>query len=121
MGWWTPERDDVVRAWARGEIEWRQASEALGRDVTKDKVVGRAWRLGLQRRAHQRGFLERMNEMQRMTPRGCAYIIGEIPGPDWHFCNAPRVEGRPWCALHRDACISLVLTHQPPVRKVRRA
>jgi GcrA cell cycle regulator len=30
----------------------------------------------------------------------CRWPIGEPRQPDFHFCGAPQLEGRPYCELH---------------------
>jgi GcrA cell cycle regulator len=30
----------------------------------------------------------------------CRWPIGEPRQPDFHFCGAPQVSGRPYCELH---------------------
>ena len=30
----------------------------------------------------------------------CRWPIGEPRHPDFHFCGAPQLEGRPYCELH---------------------
>jgi hypothetical protein len=65
-------------------------------------------------------FNDRIDALQRRRPTGCAFIHGDVPGPDWHFCNAPRVAlGKPWCTEHQAVCVSYSLTHMPPMRRVR--
>ena len=30
----------------------------------------------------------------------CRWPIGEPRHPDFHFCGAPQIDGRPYCELH---------------------
>ena len=39
-------------------------------------------------------------EEARTGARACAWPIGDPDDPDFHFCGAPSIEGKPYCAEH---------------------
>jgi GcrA cell cycle regulator len=44
----------------------------------------------------------------------CRWPIGEPRHPDFHFCGAPQLDGRPYCELHwRMAFQAARPRHQP--------
>jgi GcrA cell cycle regulator len=45
----------------------------------------------------------------------CRWPIGEPRHPDFHFCGAPRLADRPYCALHWGMAFQPPRSrHQPP-------
>lgn len=117
---WTEERiSDLVRLWATG----RSASEigrALG--VSKNAVIGKAHRLKLPARPSPirsspgpkvpkparlpkrvrkvRSYADVRPRRARKGESACLWPIGEPEEPDFHFCEAEVVPGKPYCAEH---------------------
>tara|TARA_Y100001970_G_scaffold294331_1_gene450792 strand:+ start:100590 stop:101003 length:414 start_codon:yes stop_codon:yes gene_type:complete len=119
MTTWTPERVDQLRKlWDEG-LTTSEIGKNIG--VSKNAVVGKAHRLELPSRPSpiRRGVSRRANkQISRPKPvqpqskplvrslplsrsgRCCQWPIGHPGDEDFHFCGAPAVEGKPYCAEH---------------------
>ena len=116
---WTDEAQALLETeWARGTSARRIAEMlvALGYPVTRNSVLGRANRQGLG--LHKDAAWTKESLMRR-TPRrllpadkpgrkpkaeGCRFIKGDPRGVDTVWCDAPRVDGKPYCAPHCRVC-----------------
>jgi GcrA cell cycle regulator len=68
--------------------------------VTKNAVAGVLYRAGAQvPKVPLRSLDERLN-WARVTEPGCRWISGHPPSPDWTWCGAQQLPGRPYCAWH---------------------
>ena len=112
---WSLGEDEVLReGYAKG-LTLREIGAGLGR--SKDSVVSRAIRLGLERRAPEQptrtgagGWAWRRSSPLRpmavpLPPKVCQWIEGDpLEGMDRDgnaaVCGGPLVPGRPWCAKH---------------------
>ena len=123
---WTEERvEELKRLWETGKSA-SEIGKILG--VSKNSVVGKAHRLKLQARPSpiRRGTTTKPKVSQPKQPpkprvevapappppqpqpqvrrdgKGpkCLWPIGDPGEPDFHFCEAPAVPGKPYCAEH---------------------
>ena len=98
---WTAERIAALeRLWATGAT-----TAEIGRrlDITKNAVVGKAHRLGLpgrpspiKREAHKAP----PPAVVDMHGPPCQWPFGDPGDEDFHFCGAPALAKRPYCAEH---------------------
>lgn len=109
---WTDERIEQLKAlWAEG-LTTGEIGKRL--QVSKNAVVGKAHRLGLKGRPSP---IKRAKEPRRQAPAAkepepkiksivdlsahtCRWPIGDPREPDFHFCGAPALPGKPYCAEH---------------------
>ena len=112
---WTDERLAKLRElWDKG-LSISQIGEELG--VTRNAIAGKAHRLGLPKRqspisqkkaATPEVVVEEPAELPlRMALRKlnwsrskCAWPTGDPKHNDFHFCGAPILTGKPYCAAH---------------------
>jgi len=128
---WTDALDACCGAALNVELlSYGQAAERFG--LSKSALIGRAQRQGY---APKRGSpigksqapkplaapaaLERptvepapivapITVFKQLPSRGCAYPIGDPRAPDFHFCDAPSLPGKPYCAAHYHRCYHAV-------------
>lgn len=108
---WTAEAIETLQAlWAEGH-----STAEIGRrmGISKNAVVGKAHRLNLPRLlapppAPRSAPAPRapvaappvVRPFQRSGARTCCWPIGEPGTPEFRFCTAEAVSGRPYCAEH---------------------
>lgn len=112
---WTDDRIARLKElWKKGLSASQIAGELGG--VTRNAVIGKAHRLGLQSRPSPvKGDASRAKkpapaaprkpEKKRvtlldLTDRMCKWPIGHPGEPDFHFCGRPAAPGMPYCAEH---------------------
>lgn len=111
---WTEERVAKLKAlWGEGRTA-SQIAVMLG-DVTRNAVIGKAHRLGLKGRpspirteklvAHapkpaRRTATQAPVRSSRVSDRQCHWPIGHPREPGFHFCGAPAIDDKPYCAEH---------------------
>jgi GcrA cell cycle regulator len=96
---WTPERvDELKRLWLEG-LPMAEIGRRLG--ITKNAVVGKAFRMGLQRRPsvkpREEPDLPRVVEFSQST---CVWPVGHPGDASFHFCGERAVPGKPYCTEH---------------------
>lgn len=101
---WTIERTESLRTlWGAG-ISGATIARQLG--CTKNAVVGKAHRLGLKPRPSpvkgRKSGPARVppRPVRPLTARPCQWLIGHPGENGFHFCDAPALEMRPYCAEH---------------------
>jgi GcrA cell cycle regulator len=113
---WTAERAAALITW------WNEgicASE-IGRrlSVTKNAVIGKAFRLQLPKRRPSSPDRPDQHEsvirLERLGTGMCSWPLGRTGDDGFHFCGAAAVPGKPYCPTH---CKLAYL----PVTKNRRA
>lgn len=112
---WTDERIELLKSlWAEG----LPAGE-IGRrlEVTKNAVVGKVHRLGLPKRPSPIKNAVSSSTTPRAKPKKkvkadepirladlgpgmCSWPIGDPGNPDFHFCGAKSIPGKPYCLAH---------------------
>ena len=112
---WTPERTTaLITLWTEGIC----ASE-IGRrlSVTKNAVIGKAFRLQLLRRrptSPGQSDDQSVIRLERLGAGMCSWPLGTTDKDGFHFCGAEAVAGKPYCPTH---CSEAYL----PAAKARRA
>jgi GcrA cell cycle regulator len=93
-GTWTEAKIARLRADWRAGLSITQIGKNLG--LTRNAVVGKAHRLGLNKRASP---IMRTNPAPIRGPR-CKWPIGDPQSADFGFCQKSAVADRPYCADH---------------------
>lgn len=109
---WTDERiEQLKELWSEG-LTTGEIGKRLG--VSKNAVVGKAHRLGLKGRPSP---IKRAKNSRQSSPapkekdkkirsvvdlsaNTCRWPIGDPREPGFHFCGAPTLPGKPYCAEH---------------------
>ncbi|MGU3404505.1 GcrA family cell cycle regulator [Methylobacterium brachiatum] len=109
---WTEDRIEAFgRLWDDG-LSTRMIAAALG--ITKNAVVGKAYRLGFARRrpSNRPGSAPRPEGAKRvvskapehpilaLTPDTCHWPLGDPKTKDFRFCLGAVERGRSYCATH---------------------
>lgn len=107
---WTEEMDAKVRAWRAEGITFVEIARRLGRDFSKDMIIGRVHRLqrvplrpvkaeAPMRRSKPLGVPA---ELLELDPDGCKWAVAEDHGALHRhiFCNAHRMKDRAYCRHH---------------------
>ncbi len=103
---WTDERIAILEEmWCAGRSA-REVAEILG--VTRNAVIGKANRMGLVHNSGSSGGngsaraerRKRPTSPAELTERMCRWPHGHPGDPDFHYCGARRVPGRPYCEEH---------------------
>jgi GcrA cell cycle regulator len=122
---WTEESIALLRKlWEEG-VPTAEIGRRLG--TTKNAVVGKAHRLNLPDRPSPiRGGAKSERTRKPATPPPfygypprpqpptCCWPIGEPGTPDFHFCGAPVLKGKPYCAEHAEVAYVRVGRDKPP-------
>ena len=113
---WTPDRINTLIAFWEEGIPTSEIGRRL--DVTKNAVVGKVHRLGLQKRNSPIKTAAAKPEaaakpapkpapkkvdvihMENLRPGMCCWPEGEPGKDDFHFCGRPSVPEKPYCADH---------------------
>lgn len=123
---WTEEKiEHLKQLWDKGLPASQIASE-LGEGVTRNAVIGKAHRLGLQSRPSPvKGETPKASAAEApkrkkkvkgkvslldLTERMCKWPIGHPGEPDFHFCGVPSAAGLPYCEKH---CAEAYQAQQP--------
>jgi GcrA cell cycle regulator len=95
---WTKERIELLKKlWGSGKTA-AEIAEALG-DVTRNAVIGKANRLGLSQKAPT-AAPPKPKKKSLPSHRSCQWPIGHPGEPDFHFCGAEAIPGKPYCLKH---------------------
>lgn len=111
---WTDERIEELKAlWAEG-LTTGEIGKRLG--VSKNAVVGKAHRLGLQGRpspikreqkprqdapaSRKKETDPKIRSVVDLSVHTCRWPIGDPREPGFHFCGAPSLPNKPYCAEH---------------------
>ena len=108
---WTPERTGALIALWNDEMTASEIGRRLG--VTKNAVIGKAFRLQLTKRrqafstraedgadhASEQGNVIRLAGLKTGM---CRWPLGETDGAGYHFCGAATADGKPYCPTHCD-------------------
>ncbi len=98
---WTEEAVATLkRFWADGRTA-REIGERLG-GISRNSVIGKAHRLGLSNKAKPvvEEPAKKIVDTRSLTERMCRWPIGHPGEPEFRFCGALRIAGRPYCAEH---------------------
>ncbi len=106
---WTEDKvKQLKKLWAKGKSTVEIAKE-LG--ISKNSVVGKVHRLGLNNRPSPIKKKAITVKSVRKAPKGkctlmdlklttCHWPVGDPKDADFHFCGEQTVTGKPYCAEH---------------------
>ncbi len=105
---WTEDRVEELKKLWEQEISTAEIGKILG--VTKNSVVGKAHRLGLEKRQSP---IKRKEGTTKTTTKKkevitilnlkrnmCAWSFSDPDKDDFHFCGKEIVPGKPYCLKH---------------------
>ena len=98
--WWLCDGREVRLAelWERSTLSAREIGMAMGK--TKNAVIGKARRLGLEPRGPLR--IAAPQRTIEFPAGGCLYGFGDVSDPEFRFCGAPVARpSEAWCREHR--------------------
>jgi GcrA cell cycle regulator len=94
---WTPERVERLNELFEEGLSTAEIGRRMG--LTKNTVIGRLHRNGMTRRDTGPKFVPQRNFFDFNGP-GCLWPHGHPNDPNFHFCGARPVPGKPYCADH---------------------
>ncbi len=109
---WTPERIETLKALWNDGLSAAEIAEEIG--VSKNTVIGKAYRLDLERRPSPikpkpKPKLVDLTQPfpttdQPHEPVGCRWIEGDVQEGEWRYCQAPQKTGSSYCEHHHPRC-----------------
>ena len=94
---WTPERvEQLTQLWDEG-LPAAEIGRRLG--LTKNAVIGKVHRIALSPRVVT-VLPEPTRNVFDFTGPSCLWPFGHPGEEDFHFCGAPPLSGKPYCANH---------------------
>ena len=98
---WTPERvAALIALWNEGH-----STSEIGRrlGITKNAVIGKVHRLGLPKRRLSpvsEPEVAQVIKLDSLRSGMCSWPLGNPGEEGFHFCGAPAVPEKPYCAKH---------------------
>ena len=91
----------LAKLWGKN-IPARDIAEKLGEGITRNAVIGKANRLGLNEAKNQAKPAENNNidKIFHLKIKGCRWPFGDPGTDEFRFCGKPQVFGKPYCAEH---------------------
>ena len=91
----------LAKLWGKN-IPARDIAEKLGEGITRNAVIGKANRLGLNEAKKQAKPAEYNNidKIFHLKIKGCRWPFGDPGTDEFRFCGKPQVFGKPYCAEH---------------------
>jgi GcrA cell cycle regulator len=102
-GWYVPRTRKV------SEFNGAAARRAVPADSDPDVQLGEALTAAYLKKTEGRAVPSLSDPVLDLEPRQCRWPVGQPGEADFHFCCAPTVEGRSYCASHKAAAIDRVL------------
>jgi GcrA cell cycle regulator len=103
MNIWTPRKTEQLRELWIADIPATTIGYILG-GITKNQVIGRAWRLRLPSRRTKepsvRTTLDVISLIPEIVEPWCRWPFGYPGDQAFHFCCAAPVKGKPYCEEH---------------------
>jgi GcrA cell cycle regulator len=98
---WTPERAAALIAWWNEGVRASEIGRRLS--VTKNAVIGKAFRLQLPKRrpsSPAQSDDEVVIRLERLGAGMCSWPLVAAGEDGFHFCGAAAVRGKPYCPTH---------------------
>lgn len=103
VNWTEAKVKKLAKLWGKN-IPARDIAEKLGEGITRNAVIGKANRLGLNKDLKPQIKNEVTNDnsdkMFHLKIKGCRWPFGDPGTDEFHFCGAPQVIGKPYCLDH---------------------
>jgi GcrA cell cycle regulator len=105
QAWWQEDgnrRETMLsELWFDRDISTAEIARLIGDGCTKNMVISKAHRLGLEPRGELKPKpAARGLAIDALTANGCRWPHGHPGQDDFHFCGAPSLTGRPYCEHH---------------------
>lgn len=101
---WTQKQKSQLKTLWSSELSTSEIAKKLGGGITKNAVVGQAYRMGLQRRASpipNKLTTGDKNQGSEHRVHTCSWIEGDhIKGEMAKFCGQPIIPGKSYCRAH---------------------
>lgn len=108
---WTPEQDEELTNY-RDTTDLSYTEIALTMGYTKNKVIGRAHRLGLCS-IKDVTLTPKLPRPKIPEITGCSYSFGHPGTEEFRFCNAKVKEGSSYCEEHHKLCYIAIIKKKP--------
>ena len=103
VNWTEAKVKKLAKLWGKN-IPARDIAEKLGEGITRNAVIGKANRLGLNKDLKPQIKNEVANdnsdEMFHLKIKGCRWPFGDPGTDEFHFCGATQEIGKPYCLDH---------------------
>lgn len=101
FNWTEAKVKKLAKLWGKN-IPARDIAEKLGEGITRNAVIGKANRLGLNETKKQDKAIEIDNtdKMFHLKIKGCRWPFGDPGTDDFRFCGKTQELGKPYCAEH---------------------
>ena len=93
---WTPALVEQLRSLWQTGASTAEIGRRLG--ISKNAVVGKAHRLGLDSRAAP--VAARAPVVVALSRHACQWPVGHPGETGFHFCGSPSAQGKPYCNEH---------------------
>ncbi|MDB9761817.1 GcrA family cell cycle regulator [Alphaproteobacteria bacterium] len=103
VNWTEAKVKKLAKLWGKG-ISAREIAEKLGESITRNAVIGKANRLGLnkdlQPKSNSKVIDDNSDKMFHLKIKGCRWPFGDPGTDEFHFCGAKQELGKPYCLDH---------------------
>ena len=91
----------LAKLWGKN-IPARDIAEKLGEGITRNAVIGKANRLGLNETKKEKkpGEVNNTDKMFHLKIKGCRWPFGDPGTDEFHFCGKRQEIGKPYCVDH---------------------
>jgi len=103
VNWTEAKVKKLAKLWGKG-VSAREIAEKLGESITRNAVIGKANRLGLnkdlQPKNNSKVIDDNSDKMFHLKIKGCRWPFGDPGTDEFHFCGAKQELGKPYCLDH---------------------
>ena len=103
VNWTEAKVKKLAKLWGKN-IPARDIAYKLGEGITRNAVIGKANRLGLNKDMKPKNIIITTNDntdkMFHLKIKGCRWPFGEPGKDDFHFCGERQALGKPYCIDH---------------------
>ena len=103
INWTEAKVKKLAKLWGK-KIPARDIAEKLGEGITRNAVIGKANRLGLNKDLEAKNNTVATNDnndkMFHLKIKGCRWPFGDPGTDEFHFCGARQEIGKPYCLDH---------------------
>ena len=91
----------LAKLWGK-KIPARDIAEKLGEGITRNAVIGKANRLGLNEIKNENKIVlsDNTDKMFHLKIKGCRWPFGDPGTDEFRFCGATQEIGKPYCLDH---------------------
>ena len=101
---WTPESIAKLKELWQSGVSARTIAQKMGGAVTRNAVIGKANRLGISVSSDAKPRKKLVKKIDATldapTRKKCQWPFGDPADKNFHFCEKPTFEARPYCKEH---------------------